>query len=109
MTNTARVSSILSDIFFDDEPEEDLDETSEDGGDRFSGLDTKHSAFLDELLTRAHWAEAEFGALASQFRLMHAGALETVNEWSSEHFDDMLIDAYQGYTINQEIKAQLER
>lgn len=109
MTNTARVSSILSDIFYDDEPEEDLDETSEDNGGRFSGLDTKHSAFLDELLTRAHWAEAEFAALANQFRLMHAGALETVNEWSSEHFDDMLIDAYQGYTINQEIKAQLER
>ena len=108
MANTASVSSVLSDIFYDDGSEEDLDETLEDGGDRFLGLDTKHSAFLGELLTRAHWAEAEFAALANQFRLMHAGALETVNEWSSEHFDDMLIDAYEGYTINQEIKAQLE-
>ena len=108
MANTARVSSILGGIFGDDEPEENVDETLEDGEGRFSGLDAKHSAFLEELLTQAHWAEAEFAALANQFRLMHGGALETVNEWSSEHFDDMLIDAYQGYTINQEIKAQLE-
>ena len=108
MANTERVSSILGDIFGDDEPEGDMDETSQSGDDRFPGLDTKHSAFLDELITRAHWAEAEFAALASQFRLMHEGALETVNEWSSERFDDMLIEAYQGYTINQEIKTQLE-
>lgn len=108
MANTARVSSILEGIFGDDEPEEEPNEVPEDSGSRFSGLDAKHSAFLGELLTQAHWGEAEFGALASQFRLMPSGALETINEWSSEHFDDMLIDAYQGYTINQDIKAKLE-
>ena len=108
MANTARVSSILKDIFGDDELEDESNEEPEDSGDRFPGLDAKHSAFLDELLTQAHWGESEFGALAGQFRLMPSGALETLNEWSFEHFDDMLIDAYQGYTINQDIKAKLE-
>ena len=108
MANTARVSSILGDIFRDDETEEELDEILENSENGFSGLDAKHATFLGELLTRPHWKEAEFVTLANQFRLMHAGALETVNEWSFQRFDEVLIEEYEGYNINPEIAAELK-
>ena len=108
MANTARVSSVLGDIFRDDEPEDEREETLEDTGSVFSGLDAQHAAFLGELLTRSHWEEAEFATLAGQFRLMQAGALETVNEWSFERFGDTLIEEHEGYEINTDVIAELQ-
>ena len=108
MANTKRVSSVLGDIFRDDEPEDGGEETPEDAGDSFSGLDAQHAAFLSELLTRPHWEEAEFATLAGQFRLMQAGALETMNEWSFGRFGDVLIEEHEGYTLNPEITAELQ-
>ena len=107
MADTARVSSVLGDIFRDDEIEEDLEETREDIGSGFPGLDAQHAAFLGELLTRPHWDETEFSALAGQFRLMQAGALETLNEWAFERFGDALIEEYEGYECNPDVVAEL--
>ena len=107
MADTVRVSSVLENIFRDGESEEKLDETQEDVGNGFPGLDVYHTAFLRELLTRPHWDETEFAALAAQFQLMQAGALETLNEWSFERFSDMLIEEYEGYELNPDIAAEL--
>ncbi len=107
MADTARVSSVLEDIFRDGEPAEEPDETQENVKGGFPGLDAYHAAFLRELLTRPHWDEAEFSTLAGQFKLMQAGALETLNEWSFEHFSDMLIEEYNGYELNPDIAAEL--
>ena len=109
MADTARVSSVLVDIFREDESEEDLEETQEDTASDFPGLDGPHAAFLGDLMTRPHWDEAEFVALAGQFRLMRAGVLETLNEWSFDRFGDMLIEEYEGYDLNPEIVAQLQK
>jgi len=84
-----------------------VEEETEDINIIFSGLDPRHAAFLRELLSRPHWDEAEFSALADQFRLMQAGALETLNEWSFDRFDDVLIEEYEGYELNPEITAEL--
>ena len=107
MADTAHVSSVLGEIFGDDDPDEDLEETQEDIGARFQGLDAQHTAFLGELLTRPHWDEAEFATLAGRFRLMQAGALETLNEWSFERFGDVLIEEYEGYELNPDVTAEL--
>ena len=107
MADTARVSSVLGDIFRDDEPEEDLEETREEIASGFPGLDAQHATFLGELLTRPHWDEAEFVTLAGQFRLMQAGALETLNEWSFERFGDVLIEEYEGYELNPDVATEL--
>ena len=107
MADTARVSSVLGDIFRDDKLEEDLEETQEDIGSGFPGLDVQHAAFLGELLTRPHWDETEFSALAGQFRLMQAGALENLNEWAFERFGDALIEEYEGYELNPDVVAEL--
>ena len=84
-----------------------LDEKREDIGSGFQGLDAQHAAFLGELLTRPHWDEAEFATLAGRFRLMQAGALETLNEWSFERFGDVLIEEYEGYDLNPDVTAEV--
>ena len=108
MADTARVSSVLGEIFRDDEHGEDLEEILEDTRSDFPGLDTQHAAFLGELLTRSHWDETELATLAIQFRLMQAGALETLNEWSFNRFDDLLIEEYEGYDLNPDVVVQLQ-
>ena len=107
MADTARVSSVLGDIFRDDEIEEDPEETQDEIEGSFPGLDVQHTAFLGELLTRPHWDETEFSALAGQFRLMQAGTLETLNEWAFERFGDALIEEYEGYELNPDVVAEL--
>ena len=108
MADTARVSSLLGDIFHDDDSEaqEDFEENLENISNGFPGLDVKHAAFLNELLMRPHWSKFEFSTLSKQFKLMESGALETINEWSFEYFGDVLIEEYEDYELNPEIVEQ---
>ena len=107
MTNTARVSALLSEIFQDEEREEEPVEELGQAENEFGGLDEKHAAFLGELISRLHWGEEEYRKLARQFRLLPDGAMETVNEWSHERFGDLLIVEDDGYMINIEIKDEI--
>ena len=107
MTNTARVSALLSEIFQDEEREEEPDEELGQVENEFGGLDEKHAAFLGELISRPHWGEEEYRKLARQFRLLPDGAMETVNEWSHERFGDLLIVEDDGYMITIEIKDEI--
>ena len=108
MADTARVSEVLGDIFQEDQPDEEPDEEPGGPGDAFAGLDSRHAAFLRQLLTRSNWDEAEFAALTARFQLMRGGALETLNEWSVDRFGGMLIDEYEGYELNPEITAEMQ-
>ena len=107
MTNTARVSALLSEIFQGEEREEEPAEELGQAENEFGGLDEKHAAFLGELISRPHWGEEEYRKLARQFRLLPDGAMETVNEWSHERFGDLLIVEDDGYMINIEIKDEI--
>ena len=113
MSDTARVSGVLHSIFSDDEepedaqdePEEATTEPADDG--RLEGLDAKHRALVQELLLAGSWTEEEFSALAAQFGLMSSGALETINEWAYERFDDALLEDDGDLTVNQDVAAHL--
>ena len=105
-TETAQVSALLGDIF-EEEITKDATTDSNDSNDTFDGLDAIHSAFLRELLTRQHWGRSEYAALAERFQLMQEGALETLNEWSFERFEDILIDEDSDYRLNPEISMNL--
>ncbi len=112
MTDTARVSGVLHTIFADEEEDRDepADATPEmepaDDG-RFEGLDAKHRALVEELLRAEEWSEEDFGRLAGQFGLMSAGALEAINEWAFERFDDALLEEDDMLLVNPEIAPQL--
>ena len=107
MANTARVSTLLDEVF---QEEEDATEpagepSGPEGG--MEGLDKKHEAFLGELLSRPHWEEEEFRTLAHQFRLLPAGAAETLNEWSYERYGDLLVEEDNGYHVNSDLKGEI--
>lgn len=114
MSDTARVSGVLHAIFSDPEEPEDNGEVAgdaaaaapaEDG--RFEGLDPKHRALVQELLQAETWTQVQFGALAGQFGLMPSGALEAINEWAYERFDDPLLDDDGDLTVNPDVAAEL--
>ena len=106
-SNTERVSTILGAIFQEEETVDEQEEVSVSDNPSFSGLDRRHAEFVTELMTRPHWEVAEFEAMASSFQLMAGGALETINEWSFEHFDDILIEEYEGYEMNPDVTIEL--
>ncbi len=106
-SNTERASTILGAIFQEDDPQTEPEETSGEDYTKYFGLDVRHSDLVSELLTRSRWEESEFESLASRFQLMAGGALETINEWSFERFDDVLIEEYEGYELNPEVASEL--
>ncbi|MFK5979825.1 MAG: TerB N-terminal domain-containing protein [Rhizobiaceae bacterium] len=107
-TDTARVSSVLSNIF-GTEDAQNTDEIPQDDEiiTQFNGLDAKHSAFASELIEREHWNERDFDELSGRYGLMPSGCLETINEWAFEHFNDALIEEYDGYELNPDITHTL--
>jgi len=56
-----------------------------------------------ELVTREHWSETEFETICASHGLMASGALEVVNEWAFETYDEALLDEYDGYDVSPEI------
>ena len=92
MANTARVSALLDEVFREEEDETEPSGKPSEPEDGLEGLDNKHEVFLGELLSHPHWDEEEFRNLAHQFRLLPAGAVETLNEWSYERYGDLLIE-----------------
>ena len=104
MADTTEVSNVLHAVFADeadDAPEERPD--ADDGSDRFAGLDARHRGLTEELLRQPSWTPQDFEKLARQFRLMPAGALETINEWAFERYDAGLIDDAGNLSVNREI------
>ena len=106
--DTLHASSILKEIFTDEEAEDDPLDDPDENGESISGLDPRHEAFVRELTMRSHWSDEDFQALTQQYQLMKDGVLETVNEWSYENFDDALIEAYDGVDINQDVVAMMQ-
>ena len=108
MADTARVSSVLGQIFEEEEANEEIEEPAESTNGLFPGLDAKLAAFLDELLTRPRWDETDLGNLARRFRLMQDGAIESLNEWSYARFGDALIEEYEVFELNPDVVKQLQ-
>ena len=100
-SDTARVSSVLGQIF-------EAEEEAEEGRDSkdvtlFVGLDAKHGALLLDLVGQENWTEDAFEQLCGKHGLMPSGALEAVNEWAFETHDEALLDEYDGYDVSPEI------
>ena len=109
MADTSRVSRVLGEVFADsdDDDEKEVDDTTPEAADGFDGLDAPHIAVVSALITRRQWTEDGVASLADEHQLMVAGALETINEWAFNKFDDALIEEYDGYEINGDIAQQL--
>lgn len=103
-TDTAKVSEILADVFSDDAPQvvEETVSTAEPANDEgpitacigwdLSGLSAPYARLLNELKGRDSISRADFVAMAQKQNVLADGAIETINDWAIERFDEPLID-----------------
>ena len=95
LEDTKQVSTILGDILKEDEPlsapkPANTNVVTTDG--QFAGLDASHAALATHLIERREWDRKEFEKLAQGLNLMPNGALEVINEWAFDKFDEPLIE-----------------
>ena len=98
------MSAVLGDIF-GSAPEEEA--APPPSALALNGLDAPLTALVRDLVGRDHLTEADFATLCESHGLMEAGALEAVNEWSFDSYDDALLDAYDGYDVAPDIAAAI--
>ncbi len=104
-TDTHRVSSVLGEIF-NDLPDERPEETQTSA---LAGLDVKHTRLVKDLIVKERWSDQEFQALCSHSELMASGALEHINEWAFEVYEEALLEEYEGYEVSAHIAQELKK
>lgn len=105
-SDTARVSSVLGEIF-DDTPE--VPEDAEPDETILGGLDAKHSHLVKALIAQDHWTEEAFEELCRAAGLLASGAIEDINEWAYDTYDEALLDEYDGYDVSPDLATQLKK
>lgn len=116
--DTAIVSTILSEIFTDDDglpgkapivttPAQAVPATDA-ARTRFPGLDPKYVALLSAIAAHNSMDRGAFEMLSGSHNLMCDGAIEAINDWSYERFDGPILDDGPHIQINQEILSLAE-
>jgi uncharacterized tellurite resistance protein B-like protein len=93
MAETERVAAMLGEAMRDESPTDESEQPTIAWAvdPRFDALDGRFHSILATLLTRRAWQRAEFESLARACNLMPAGALDAVNTWAYDRFDDPII------------------
>jgi hypothetical protein len=86
---------------------EDHDTQQDLATETLIGLDAVHSALLETLLTRTHWARSELEELAEDRELMLDGALERLNEACFDRFDMALFEGVDPLEVNAEVVREV--
>jgi hypothetical protein len=98
---TERVSAMLADIYAENEAMPEM--PGHTGGGPVDGLDAEHSALLSHLLERPEWPRTDFDAAATALGLMPDGAMETINEWAFDKFDNAMVADGDPVVVNREL------
>ena len=110
-SETAAVSDLLAGIFVEEPPALVPGQAAPAGVDRitarFRGLDAPHSALLDRLLGSDGLDRVEFDAFAKSLRLLPDGAIERINDWGFDRFDEAVIDEEERVTVPDHLRAAL--
>ncbi|MBC6427967.1 MAG: TerB N-terminal domain-containing protein [Cellvibrionales bacterium] len=107
-SDTEQASTLLGQIFgVKDEPETAPAEDVRQGA--LAGLDPKHGTLVLELIEREHWSDADFTRLCATHGLMESGALEVVNEWAFELYNEALLDEYNGYHLSAKVAGAIHQ
>lgn len=90
---TEEVSGILQDIFAEDvvEVRSEMPQT-ENEKNSFPGLDEAHQTLLILVIEKGPISRQEFVTAASGLGVFPDGALETINDWGFENFDDPVVE-----------------
>jgi hypothetical protein len=105
---TERVSSVLAGIFAEEDESAPVRPAKDVDADQpFPGLDDAHAALLKVLSTEPSWTRGAFEMAAREADLMPDGALEAINEWAFEQFDEPLIDDDDPLTLNASLLGRM--
>lgn len=106
---TNAISSILNDIFSEDQHEQitKLTPQSRTTDVPVTGLDPESFAFMKELACKPMWTRAELEKLAADHSLMLDGTLESINDASFDHFGDLFFEGDDPVIINAEFAKEI--
>lgn len=109
--DTARVSALLSEIFAEEAPVQEvatpLEVEHSTAATSLLGLDEAHSALVRLLLSRPQWTRGELEEAAADLGVMLDGALETVNEAAFDAFDAPLCEGDDPIDVNTELLEKI--
>ena len=107
-SETSQVSALLASIFVE-EPGEAPQPTKRAtaAGAAFPGLDGPHSELLARILVGA-LPRPEFEALAGELRLMPDGAIETINEWGFDRYDEPVLEDGETIAVAEHLLQQIK-
>ena len=108
LLETREVDEVLASIYDEDDTSplasarQDVAKPVQDGDVvvRYRGLDADHARLVDALRGRETWSRSDFEARARADGLMPDGAIETINEWAYDSFDEALVEDGDPLTIN---------
>jgi uncharacterized tellurite resistance protein B-like protein len=100
---TEAAAAILADVFDVHESEDVSEATS---GNQVEVLEPRLAKLLQALLERESWPRAEFERLARELSLIPGAALENLNSWGFERYDDLLIEDSDPIIVNRDIVAE---
>lgn len=99
---TAGTSRILSEIFTDEE-ETPADVVVAAASSSDEALDVRHRSLLDELLSRPQWSKSDFEQLARHAGLLPGSVQTTLNEWSIELYDELVLEGHDPIMVNNSV------
>nr|WP_276556854.1 TerB N-terminal domain-containing protein [Rhodoblastus acidophilus] len=105
---TERVSSVLAEVFIEEAPMAAPSAPAESKSESdFEGLDEAHAAFVLTLIAQPVWTRHDFEDAAGRAGLMADGALEVINEWAFDQYDEALLDEGEKIEINPSIMREM--
>lgn len=110
-SETSAVSGLLAGIFAEDLPAipEPAQVVRPPGTEGFEGLDGRHAALLASVLAAGTMDRSGFDGEARRLRLLSGGAIETINEWGFDRFDEPVIEGDDPIAVPGHVRAELER
>lgn len=110
-SETTAVSELLAGIFIEEEPPAPPPQVREPvAADRkFAGLDGAHAKLLSLLAESRELDREAFEDEARKLRLLPDGAIETINEWGFDRFDEPIVDGDERVSVVEHLRDKLQQ
>ncbi|KKB10305.1 hypothetical protein VE26_05990 [Devosia chinhatensis] len=110
-SETSAVSELLAGIFVEEEaasaPSTVVVAAAQTAASRFTGLDAAHAGLLEEVLRDGKLSRDQFDTAARTLRLLPDGAIERINDWGFDQFEEPIIEGDEELTIASHILSEL--
>jgi tellurite resistance protein len=101
---TDAVSALLADIFAEEPAPAPV---APEPASALDGLDPQHTELLELLELRGSMTRAEFDRHAKELRLLPDGAIERINDWSFDRFEEALIEDGDEVVVAMHLRSRI--